>query len=412
MAVRARFANFQFVSNYIGELRSRTGYYIGYVPESYADSVTDDSYYQCLMNDDAVNHAMNILSLQAAGEEIKIYHKNPVVAIILKRCIGHIQDYAHARKSLLEKGVLFGLGVQRKYYKDVKLTGLKGTWNLPYRIQEVDRRRLRIEREVGKPTESYWTLWVPLYDQYIILEDRSKVKNIEEGAGVQDYCWYISQWEELSPYFRGVGEVIYPLAYMKKKLLQYYGDLCESWATPFLTVILNTMKGAITSNMGGGFTTLADRVSTVITAMENAKSRHIAVLDEGDKLEYHEHGSTGQNLIQAFVDYIDKRIVLQLLGTELTTGASSHGSYAQADVHRGMGETVIAYRRHRLEEFNKIDILQDIIIRNSGNFVAMNLPTPNIADIEFTFESRKEKMREDAMVKRISSGRHDATKEI
>jgi len=412
MAVRARFANFQFISTYIGELRSRTGYYIGYVPEAYADAVTDDSYYQCLMNDDSVNHAMNIMSLQAAGEEVIIKHKNPIVTAVLQKCIAHIQDYAHARKSLVEKGVLFGLGVQRKYYKDVKLSGLKGTWNLPYRIQEVDRRRLRIEREVGKPTEAYWTMWSPVYDQYIILEDRAKVKNIEDGAGVQDYCWYISQWEELSPYFRGVGEVVYPLAYMKKKLLQYYGDLCESWATPFLTVMIDTMKASITADMGGGFSTVENRVDKIIETMENAKARHLAVLDEGDKLEYHEHGSSGQNLIQSFLDYIDKRIVLQLLGTELTTGASDHGSYAQADVHRGMGETLVVYRRHRLEEFNRADILQDIIIRNAHNFTSMHLPIPDITDIEFKFVTEKEMMRQEAMKNRIESGRHDATKEI
>ena len=411
--VAARESRYQMVSSYVSALRGATGYYVGYVPESGADQVTADSFYQALKNDDAVFHAMNILALQAAGEQVVIRHHDPRVQIILQNCVNRIEDFTHARKSQIQNGVLFGLGVQRKYYQKIKLPGIKGEWNVPCRMQEVDRRRMRIEREVGDPTQAYWTLWSPEIDQYIILEDRATNPNIEDGAGIQDYCWFVNEWEELSPYFRGIGEVLYPLVYMKQKLIQYWADLSESWAKPFLTATINPRTGAATADLGSGkFTSIDARVQELLDKLDNARARHSMVLDTSDDLKIHEHGSTGNNIIADQINYINNRVQLVILGTELTTGAGSHGSYAQADVHRSMGETVIEFYRDRYESFAKKDIVQDIISRNVASFRANEVPVPSAHEVYVSCVVKNEALREEAMKERISRGRHDATKEL
>jgi len=54
-----------------------------------------------------------------------------------------------------------------------------------------------------------------------------------------------------------------------------------------------------------------------------------------DKLEVHEAGSIGNNILQQLLEYVDSKIQLLILGAELTTIAPSVGSYALGQIHRG-----------------------------------------------------------------------------
>ena len=58
-------AKYQFVSQYVADLRTLIGYYIGYVDQHISDPVEN---YETLKNDMTVKQGMHTLSIIVAGE--------------------------------------------------------------------------------------------------------------------------------------------------------------------------------------------------------------------------------------------------------------------------------------------------------------------------------------------------------
>lgn len=385
-------ARIQHIPAYVGELRSKTGYYIGYIPNEYADRVDKDNFYEVVRKDGEIARCIHLLSLMSAGEMIVIESRDDGLKEIVSFAMNQISDFMHARKSLVEKAVLFGLGIQRKYYKKIEKWGM--VWDVVERLQEVDRRRLRLERDEEDKNHLYWTMWCPKIDQYIILEDLAQNPLAASGTAVQDYLWFMHMQEELSPYFEGFGDVLYHLVFIKSKVIQYWADLCESWAKPFMTIMIDLAKNMIDANLGPGFVSNAQRIADLLSTFEKTRSKHIAVLDSSDKIDFHEHGSTGQNILRELLDYCDQKISLLLLGAELTTTTPGAGSYKLGVVHKEATDTIILYNRKRLEEVLNKDLLFDFLIRNRMNLAAMGLKIPEVGEIKIKIKMDMEEIAE------------------
>ena len=401
----ATLARIQHIPSYVTELRLTSGMYIGWVPQYYADDVTAESYYSIMENDPAVWHALHLLSLMSAGEYVEYISKDKLLKKIVTEGLKHIRDYTHARKSLIEKSVLHGLGVQRKYYKKVRLRCFPGLdWIVPYRMQEVDRRRLRIERHSDNRNLAYWTIWCQEPDQFMILEDRSKNPNAPDGFAVQDFIWFIQMWNELSPYHEGFGQKLFALTYIKSKVLQYWADLCESWSKPFLVALIDTAKATWGAEIG--FVSMQQRAQAILDALDKARARHSVVFDKEDKVNFHEHGSTGSNICQELMQYCDKKIHLLILGQELTTGTGTgRGSYALGGIHENKEQTIVGYNRMRCAETLERDLVYDFIFRNRLNLYRLGCVVPEPGDIELEMRVKREKIKEQAMQKYAASTR-------
>jgi len=391
-------ARVQFVNKYIGDLRSQTGYYIGYIPNVYADQATADNFYNIIENDDEIVRCSHALALMSSGQRIKIKTKNELITKIIIEMINEIGDFLHARKSLLEKGMVYGLGIQKKNYTKVRFPELTAglIWNCPTSLQEVDRRRLRIERDEQDKNIQYWTIWHPQYDQHIILEDLAE--NPFAPYSLQDYIWYIHSYEELSPYFKGFGDTLYMLCYIKRKVLQYWADLCESWAKPFVTILTDTVKAGYDAVMGGGFLSQAAKIDKIISEFEKVRAKHIYVGDKSDELKIHENGSIGSNILENLITYCDKKIQLLFFGTELATGTggSSGGSYALGSVRKQVTDCIVLYNRLRLAETIRLDLIYDFLVRNKKNLdsLATPLPRKGTIQVEIISDSEEEEKKQ------------------
>lgn len=411
-------ARYQIIPQYVSELRSKIGYYMGWIPNEFADQVTADNAYDLLKNDISIGHALHLHACMAGGEKFTITADDPY-KFILGKMLKRIPDLMHARKSLIENGMLFGLGIQRKNYEKFKMREYPGiTWIGISSIEEVDRRRLRLERPenvngIQDKTQLYWTIWNPKIDKYIILEDRSDNPNAPDGGGIQDYIWYFHEREEMSPYFRGLGQVLYVMAHVRRFCLQYWGDLCESWSKPFLTMFTSVTKGTLNALLGGDIKTATEKATILLDMMEGIRSRHCAVLDEGDKFEIKEHGTTGNNIIQDLLKYCDEKIQLFLLGAELTTGTGNGvGSYALGNVHRQQTETLIMYSRSRLQEILIRDVIFDLLYRNRMNLYRLGLYAPELGDVEFELYIEMEKQKQAALKKGLTGYKGNMEKVI
>jgi len=409
MAVLARV---QLIPSYVADLRSLTGYYLGYIPNEYADQPSADSAYDLIYNDPAIAHSMHLLSLMVAGEYVEIVAENPAYephAQIARRCLSYVRDFTHARKSLCYHGVLFGLGVQRKRYRHVEMRDLPGIWTVPERLVEVDRRRMRIERDPQDKQTTYWTVWEPKIDKYVILEDRCNCVDYS-GPTVQDFLWYVHEYEETNPYFRGFGEILYGMAYIKKKAMQYWADLAESWSKPMATWFIDSAKAAIDASLGSGHPTHQQIINKMHDIIENARARHSLVLDSSYKLEWAEHGSVGQNIISELIAYCDQRIQLLILGAQLTTQAIAGGSYALGQIHRGELQSIVQYNRLRLEEVLEYGLLYDIFQMNWQQLAMMGLDVPEPGDVKLKIKVMNEEIKQQAIQQQLGQGGPGAAK--
>lgn len=392
-------ARIQFISNYIGDLRAQTGYYIGYIPNAYADQPSADNFYEIIGKDPIIKHCSHLLSLMAAGERIKIKHKNPNLVKIVSNMLRGVHDFLHARKSLIEKGMVFGLGIQQKHFRLVEWEDFPYLkWIVPSRLSEVDRRRLRIERDVDDRNEQYWTIYSPKYDQYQVMVDRNNDED-SESLAVQDFLWYVHEYEELSPYFQGFGDILYPLAYIKNKAWQYWADLCESWSKPFLLAQIDVMRGVYDAIAGNGMVTESERKEKIIQEMETWRARHVAIADKNDVIQWHEHGSSGTNVISQLMDECNKQIKLIFFGTELSTGTGQgQGSYALGAVHKEASDTIITYNRTRLAETIQLDLIHDFLWRNRKNLeiLGIKMPEPFDIELEITVDSEQAEKQQQA----------------
>jgi hypothetical protein len=330
----------------------------------------------------------------AAGESVYIECENEELKKFSYFLLNQITDFLHARKSLVEKSVLFGLGIQRKYYKMVDYNGIPVT--VIDRMQEVDRRRMRIERDFEDKNDLYWTVWSPKYDQYIILEDRSENPLAPEGAAIQDYVWLVHSREELSPYFEGLGETLYPLAYIKTKAMQYWADLCESWAKPFLVAMIDTAVAAFNGELGSGFVSSTRRVNDLLETFEKARARHCVVVDKSDDVKWMEHGAQGQNIIEHLLQYCDSKIQLNILGAELSTTSTGVGSYALGTVHKKQTDTIVLYNRLRSCEVLTDDVLFDLYYRDRGQMKLLGIDVPRRGDIKLSVKVEIEEIQKKA----------------
>lgn len=406
-------AKMQAVSQYIGELRQKIGLYIGWTPNAYADQVAEDNAYNLLRKDWCIQTRLFHHGVKAAGEEFYIVHHDSQVVEILTGLLNKTYDFTHARYSLLTGGLLFGLSLQRKIYSTTEIEFLPGLeWKYIAELKEVDVRRLRIERDEENRNFLYWTIWSPLADAYVKILDRHEHPTVPDGNGIQDYVWYFHEREEINPYFRGIGEVLYPLAYIKKLCVQYWADLAESWAKPWMVLMLDMVKGAMSAMSGEEYKSAPEIISAWLEALENARSRHALVVDKSDKLDIIEKGTTGNNILRELVEYIDHAITQILIGSELITEAGSTGSYALGNIHEQQTETLTSYSRGRLQEIIAREILDDLVYQNRMNFFALGIKPPSIGEAKVKLFVRKEEQRDAIIATQIKRYKGDLEKKL
>lgn len=398
-------ARLQHQSAFVIDLKQRTGYYTGFV----SDTILNDmNYYEILSQDAEIKRCLHQLAIQTAGKDVVVEIKNNfAVERLINSMLQNIRYYVTFRKSLVEKSVLYGIGIQRKHYKNLYLCGLKQPFRAPYYISEVDNKRVRIEsvRKKSGRMERYWTMWLPKNDRYMILEDRFKVPSAREGTALQDYMFHIFEQEEREPYGAGLGRILYVLAYIKRKVLEFWVELCESWARPFVIALIDTLKASIDLQSGGtGMETLETRIEEIIKAVEKSRksSHRTMVVDKADTLDMHEMGSIGNNIIRELINYCDEKIALLILGSYLATASGKNGSYAMAVIHLKQSRKLILYNRARLIESIKQDIVFDFIYRNREIFYKNGLSIPRFNDVEVCITDFDTSENEDTILRKGS----------
>lgn len=358
-------ARVQINPQYVIDLRYRQGLYLGYIPTNIGDAIDVDDASKMIVDDDVVTHSINLLSMQAIGDEITVDCSNKKLANILNFMLGNISSFSYARKTLVQTGTLFGLSLQRKIYSYKKIPGIPYSWKMIDRFQEIDKKNLRIERSVSNRNQMYWTIWTPEFDKYVILEDKADNPYVNDRYSLQGYMWYIHNYEEDKPYFKGIADAIYRLVYKRSKILGYWLDMCETWAGPMFISKIDSAKASTDPDLiSGSSETLDTYKQNMIDALSQMKHNKSLVIDKSDEVKVIEQSSTGNNIHKEYLEYLDKRITLCILGTELASQSGKGGSYALGQVQENITLDTIKYSQKRMGQTIKEDIINDFLIRN------------------------------------------------
>lgn len=391
-----RLARMQFQPKVVRDMLALGGWYIGYIPDAYADKAGYDNAYNLIRTDLTVGHGLNTVSLQAVGEYVKVTSKDKKLQLILQSVFDNIKNFSYARKSLITNMLLFGLALQRKYYEEVEFDGFEGKFITIKKLQEVSRQRLRIERDNTDRYKLYWTLFSPKHEAYIILEDRAYSRNIQEGFAIQDYMWLFNDYDEEYPYFYGISPSLYPYVYAKSLVMQYWRELCEFCGGPIIAGMIDLNKASYNYEATEGMPTAASRQEALLKKLEDMRARKVIVLANSDAVKMLETGSIGNNILKEFVTYVDEKILLYIIGAELTTKASHVGSFALGEIHKEQTINTSRYLRERLIESIQTDIVTDFLWLNRFALIANGIKFP-FEKVEIEISSEREEIKTEAL---------------
>lgn len=362
----ASLARIQINPQYVIDLRQRIGLYLGYIPTNTGDAIDVDDAAKMIVDDDTVAHGINLLAMQATGDEVVVECPNKRLEDILNFMLRSISSFSYARKTLVKTGTLFGLSLQRKIYTYKKIPGYPYEWKMIDSFREVDKKNLRIERGVDDRNHMYWTLWTPEFDKYVILEDCADNPNADDKYSLQGYMWYIHDYEEDKPYFKGIADVLYPLVYKRAKVLGYWFEVCEMWGGPSFIAKIDSNKASIEAGLvSESSETLDTYKQNLSDALVQLKHNKVIVMDKTDEVKMLEQSSTGNNIHREYLEYLDKKITLCILGTELASQSGKGGSYALGQVQENITLDTIKYSQKRMAQTLKSDVINDFLIRNS-----------------------------------------------
>jgi len=158
--------------------------------------------------------------------------------------------------------------------------------------------------------------------------------------------------EDRLGYGRGLLEAIYFYHYFKTIGVEKVNQGLDRWANGILIGKLNSLRNASTSK------TNEDLKTGMKTLLENMRTQHIVVLQEGDEIQVVESAGTGHKMGTEWVRYLDEGIERLLNGSIAPSGhAADAGSKARAVVEENTTESFHQFDRAYLDEVLSRDLI-------------------------------------------------------
>jgi phage gp29-like protein len=142
---------------------------------------------------------------------------------------------------------------------------------------------------------------------------------------------------------------------MQTFALQDWSAFCEIYGIPF--------------RLGRYHTSASDQDKmTLLRAVRNISNDAAAIVPEGMEIEFHEtNGNRGEAVFGNFIDYLDRKVSLAILGQTMTADVSQQGgSLAQAQVHENVRADILrADARQTAGTLNR-DLIRPLVAMNFG----------------------------------------------
>lgn len=142
---------------------------------------------------------------------------------------------------------------------------------------------------------------------------------------------------------------------MQSFALQDWSAFCEIYGIPF--------------RLGRYHTSASDQDKmTLLRAVRNISNDAAAIVPDGMDIQFHEtNGNRGEAVFGNFIDYLDRKVSLAVLGQTMTADVSQQGgSLAQAKVHENVRADILrADARQTAATINR-DLIRPLVAMNFG----------------------------------------------
>lgn len=333
----------------------------------FRDWVTDPSFalksdsdlYEKILRDPVAAHAIRFRLHLVAGAEVRITPasdrpEDHAAATVIESLVEQIHGFTDARICLADaifRGSAYAyISGARRIMRAGALPGggdpLPQNWWVPERLQDVDRRRFRLVRDLQAKCLR-WELWS--------VERRAWERLASPEWFVRSV---VEQTEASLGYGRGLFDTLYYFQASKARVLQDTLRASERFGQGFIHVGVAGMRGADGRPRGGderGADTVADAWKRELV---KHRSDGVFVHDKEDEVGGLPTGAErGWQLLDALLHYMDNAQVTAVLGATLPTIQGDGGSRAMASVQENSTEALIQADRARLGD----DLTRDLV---------------------------------------------------
>lgn len=308
-----------------------------------------------------------------------------IKARICQEGLGNISRFNAARRRLSEARFLgrtyAGILWERR---TVSLAGTNPMeWYLPYKLKDIDRRRIHWVVDWDKARRKKIGVHLEIYDtdeqKWIPLPNDKRMSLIE---------YEYNQTEDRVGGGRGKLEAIYFTHFMKTVTFKKISQGIDRYANGILIGRLDSLRNASTGK------TNEDLRKSMTSVLQNFRSEHVIVVQDGDDIEIKEPAGTGLKVAMEFLRYLDEAVERLCNGSIRPAGhsAGQTGARAAAKEEADTSEAFYQDDREDLDEVIDRDLLGSFLYYNEANFAALGLAEAKRP--EFSSEQTK---RQDAL---------------
>jgi len=267
------------------------------------------------------------------------------------------------------------------------------TWWVPYRLRDVDRRRVRFRSvqsydEDGKENIRVVTeLWSVLREQYEEMKDTRQFVQMT----------YRDEEERLS-YGRGLLDSMYFYVWARGVIWREGLTGLERWSQGVLVGKVDSMREGST-----GKTNEVIR-NELFDALKEMRSRHILVTGKETELQVINGGMEGHSIVMDFLKYLDEKLISLILGSSLPFGGGDGGgSYARAEIEQGTTHAMVQFDRDKLDEAITDNLVTLVWSSNFRNFVNLGLEGAGVPRFRSQAEKREDPTQAAGVISQLAS---------
>lgn len=307
---------------------------------------SDEEVYEKIMRDPVAAHSIRYRKHLVAGQEWRVLPASEAdadqrAATLFEEILDQVEGFDDARirlASAIFKGSAYQFveGTRRWTVLD----GIPGSWWVPTRLIDVDRRRFRLANDGWRFWSAVRRAWEPLeHPEWFV---RSVFDDVESSLG----------------YGRGLLDTLYRYQALKARTLQKAGSAVDRFAEGFLVAKVQGARDGKTGMKGPDRTT-AQVAAKFIELLKRQRADNFMVIDAEDDLTMVNGVGEGWGMIEAMLGYLDTNQVMAVLGSTLATMQSLNevGSNAKAKEHATSTEALVQADRRRLSD----DLTRDLL---------------------------------------------------
>lgn len=328
----------------------------------------DPDIWEKLRRDATITQAVDTRLHLVAGRQ---WHVEPArdeesdrkTASICRDILRHVRNFTEARYELAQSIFKARTYAYIEGKPEIRTfgDGKPRTWWIPYRLRDVDRRRIRYRPEhyldpdgTEKVTvhQELWSVARMRYEPFAKLGQFVKIVYRNEEARLG--------------YGRGLMDSMYFYWWMKAVVWKEGLQGLERWSQGILIGKVDSLREGST-----GKTNEAIR-DELYEALHDMRSRHVIIVGKEDEVDVKEGGMAGHEMVMSFIKYMDEKLIALILGSTIPFGGGSGGgSYARARVEESTTNSLIQFDRDKLDEALSDDLIGLVWKLNYKNFVDM-----------------------------------------